>query len=521
MAQASSDESVSTEARSALAPALAGLALALASFSLTVQQGHLAGLSPTFDGTATLVTCVAALAVGAAALHLKRLPKRAIFLITFIAIHVAGIGALGLAFLDATQADAHGLVELALQAASGSGSALLAFFWLRKLRATAATHVSLVVFGAVAAATLLVFFLGIAGPLVRHIATFAFSFAQFATTRASRKTAAPGEALPALPELYFGTSVERFSDRGYLAAALTGVCGMALAGGLAGTLTLSVEGSAGLTVAARIITALTAGAASLLIARYALAERERSLVATIWIALGLMMGTGTVLLALGAGCTYVGGALCAAVLLLLQAHVCYLAVAFASYGERDPYVYAAGAWIALFGFQVLGAALGTLIGAAAPGDRAPVIALIGLCTLAATQLVFTQLLSDPARSGNYVPMGVFRFSQARASADDAGEPDTSTVPEVATTAPVPEAAPAPSPEVYIATSVIAMGQRFGLTGREVEVLTLYALGHTQARVSEELHLSQNTVHTHIKRIYDKTDLHSRQEILDYLNEYGG
>ena len=187
-------------------------------------------------------------------------------------------------------------------------------------------------------------------------------------TRASRKTAAPGEALPALPELYFGTSVERFSDRGYLAAALTGVCGMALAGGLAGTLTLSVEGSAGLTVAARIITALTAGAASLLIARYALAERERSLVATIWIALGLMMGTGTVLLALGAGCTYVGGALCAAVLLLLQAHVCYLAVAFASYGERDPYVYAAGAWIALFGFQVLGAALGTLIGAAAPGD---------------------------------------------------------------------------------------------------------------------------------------------------------
>ena len=118
-------------------------------------------------------------------------------------------------------------------------------------------------------------------------------------------------------------------------------------------------------------------------------------------------------------------------------------------------------------------------------------------------------------------MGVFRFSQAQASADDAGEPDTSTVPEVATTAPVPEAAPAPSPEVYIATSVIAMGQRFGLTGREVEVLTLYALGHTQARVSEELHLSQNTVHTHIKRIYDKTDLHSRQEILDYLNEYGG
>ena len=52
------------------------------------------------------------------------------------------------------------------------------------------------------------------------------------------------------------------------------------------------------------------------------------------------------------------------------------------------------------------------------------------------------------------------------------------------------------------------------------MLTLYALGHTQARVSEELKLSPNTVHTHIKRIYDKTDLHSRQEILDYIAEYG-
>ena len=77
-----------------------------------------------------------------------------------------------------------------------------------------------------------------------------------------------------------------------------------------------------------------------------------------------------------------------------------------------------------------------------------------------------------------------------------------------------------SPDVRIASSVIALGQRFGLTGREIEVLTLYALGHTQARVSEELQLSQNTVHTHIKRIYEKTDLHSRQEILDYINEYG-
>lgn len=61
-----------------------------------------------------------------------------------------------------------------------------------------------------------------------------------------------------------------------------------------------------------------------------------------------------------------------------------------------------------------------------------------------------------------------------------------------------------------------MGSRFMLSDREVEVLALYALGHTQKRVAEELFISQGTVHAHIKRIYAKTDLHSRQELIDFL-----
>ncbi|MCI8469426.1 MAG: hypothetical protein HFJ75_08090 [Eggerthellaceae bacterium] len=68
--------------------------------------------------------------------------------------------------------------------------------------------------------------------------------------------------------------------------------------------------------------------------------------------------------------------------------------------------------------------------------------------------------------------------------------------------------------------VMEMGHRFMLSEREIEVLTLYALGYTQKRVAEELHISQGTAHTHIKRIYAKTGMHSRQDILDYLSEYG-
>ena len=64
-----------------------------------------------------------------------------------------------------------------------------------------------------------------------------------------------------------------------------------------------------------------------------------------------------------------------------------------------------------------------------------------------------------------------------------------------------------------------MGKQFLLSDREVEVLTLYALGWTQKRVAEELYISPSTAHAHIKRIYAKTGLHSRQEILDFMDRY--
>ena len=66
-----------------------------------------------------------------------------------------------------------------------------------------------------------------------------------------------------------------------------------------------------------------------------------------------------------------------------------------------------------------------------------------------------------------------------------------------------------------------MQNQFLLSDRETEVLTLYAMGLTQRKIAEELCISPGTTHTHIKRIYTKTDLHSRQEILDYIERYTG
>lgn len=54
----------------------------------------------------------------------------------------------------------------------------------------------------------------------------------------------------------------------------------------------------------------------------------------------------------------------------------------------------------------------------------------------------------------------------------------------------------------------------GLSGREREILGYLARGRSQPYIREELVLSKNTVATHVKHIYQKLDVHSRQELLD-------
>ena len=59
-------------------------------------------------------------------------------------------------------------------------------------------------------------------------------------------------------------------------------------------------------------------------------------------------------------------------------------------------------------------------------------------------------------------------------------------------------------------------EEFGLSDREAEVIALYALGKTQQAIAEDLCITLATVRVHIKHVYAKTDLHSRQEIIDRM-----
>ena len=59
-----------------------------------------------------------------------------------------------------------------------------------------------------------------------------------------------------------------------------------------------------------------------------------------------------------------------------------------------------------------------------------------------------------------------------------------------------------------------------LTEREVEVLKLVALGHTNAEISQRLYLSVRTVETHRSHIQHKAGRSTRSELVAYAREHG-
>jgi two-component system response regulator NreC len=60
----------------------------------------------------------------------------------------------------------------------------------------------------------------------------------------------------------------------------------------------------------------------------------------------------------------------------------------------------------------------------------------------------------------------------------------------------------------------------GLSDREVEVLRMIALGHTNAEIADQLYLSVRTVETHRAHIQQKLRLGSRSELVRYALEHG-
>lgn len=93
-------------------------------------------------------------------------------------------------------------------------------------------------------------------------------------------------------------------------------------------------------------------------------------------------------------------------------------------------------------------------------------------------------------------------------------------PEAAQTAGETTGSAAGSAQAYeerIARVTAYLAKTCQLTPRECEVLPLVIKGRTIARIQEELHISQGTVSTHTRHIYQKTKVVNRQGLLDLID----
>lgn len=64
----------------------------------------------------------------------------------------------------------------------------------------------------------------------------------------------------------------------------------------------------------------------------------------------------------------------------------------------------------------------------------------------------------------------------------------------------------------------ALKHRYFLTDREIEVVALLARGRSKTAIGAKLYLSENTVKTYVKNAYAKLNVHSKQELLDRIDE---
>ena len=85
---------------------------------------------------------------------------------------------------------------------------------------------------------------------------------------------------------------------------------------------------------------------------------------------------------------------------------------------------------------------------------------------------------------------------------------------------VPARAASGEPENAVSASVRRLSEEAGLSQREEDVLVLWATGHQIDYVAEQLCISKNTAKTHVRHIYVKAGVTSREELLRRLERKG-
>lgn len=478
-----------------LAPLVVGLASARAGLAASVY-------SYAFAGTALQLELISYAAVGLLGLLLlavvlkgAALPKRLVNIMAkaCMVAQLVSVAALGVLSVYAPNNEMAFAVFSVLNA-TASPCALC--YWLRRARGGSSVTAAVFVFAALALSEAELFANSLLDGPISSVFVFVVVALQFPALRWARAAQKPytmagegrGDSLAFMKE--------SINSRRVLVSCALGVAAVGLTVGMLrvfpdGTLVALGEGRA-------FSTALTI-ALCLVVAGLAAAGRRTVLTSGIWTLILSLSCCALTAYAAWSGWPVVGAVLTASLNALMVGYCCHLSISFMSYGWRDPYFYAIVGWLAFHVPQALGRTLLLVLFPLDP-NAGLVLAATGDAILFSALLVFGPFLSAAQRSE-------FEQSARQNSALDKlmGIDEAGSV-----------AAAAAAQHNAVAQGVAAIGTRFSLSAREVEVLSLYALGHTQKHIAAKLFITPGTVHEHIRHIYTKTGFHSRQDILNHL-----
>ncbi|MEA5019853.1 MAG: LuxR C-terminal-related transcriptional regulator [Gordonibacter sp.] len=482
-------------------PSSVGFALAHTCFSTIVNDSSAYRSGSLLTDGATLIT-LALLACLMVLLLKKRsaLTENNIKAINIACVALQCLAAAGLTSLE-TLRFVDDSVRLACNVLLTASSLCVMFYWLRNAKGASSPVAATIVLTALIISELLLCVFSLLPQPLSYLPVIAMALGQFGCMQAARKSPLPSTIQTARRATgYFNLAKTMMDSQHFLAISAVGIWLIAAAQAV---IRMFPTGHPIPFTPVTLVLYLTLCIAlSLTLMVRSFNEERSTMTVGFWIVLQGLGAAALVLCSVLPGSLDVGLAFAFALNGLLFAFVGYVTIAFMSYGTYDPYYYAFGGMISL----LLPRSLTTLALPALSDNIANPLALAsiaGAFLLISAQFVFAQLLRARGKDGDSEDRPL-SHAAGRALGIE-GHIDTSVAMRTA----------------IMKGNTNCLKEQFLLSERETEVLTLYALGHTQDKIAEELYLSPGTVHTYIKRIYGKTNLHSRQDILDYIERYIG
>lgn len=489
----------------ALAPLIVGIAVARTGLIASSYSSYRSSDEGLFTDGATLLALVVLLIPFAIiAKSRKAIPKAWVSRIAVVSFVVEMLSASSIGLLhlfDVNNVALHLTLSIICMLSASSSM----FYWLRRLRGTGTVVTVAYVFSALILSEFILFATALMGPAIGSIVAGLLALAQFPCKRISYRRTTPYSKDQLTAEKAFpGFDENTLKSRQLLVAMAVSI---GLLGVVSGFLRGYPDGDAiPLGLITRIGYALLTVALSIAAIVLTVGKHQSTMPVGFFIILEALACLALVFYAAFPDILEVGALFTTTLNALMVGLAWYIVIAFMSFGWRDAYYYALAGWFVWLGARSLTRTV-FLVTTGIVGNPAFAIAITAGLVVLSTQ----------ATLGLFLAIEREHVARAESGAAQKDAVASGTVMHIMGLD--QETDLASLRQTSMKHSAEIMGKQFLLSEREVEVLALYALGFTQKKVAEELYITQSTAHEHIKRIYAKTGMHSRQEIIDYIKQY--